>query len=47
MVEYMDYCATIGDVQGKVGIAHLYHQGAHGVPRDRAAAHHWFRYAAR
>jgi TPR repeat protein len=46
-VEYMDYCAHIGDRAGKVGMGHLYHTGAHGVPRDRAAAKHWFRSAAR
>ncbi len=45
-VEYMDYCANIGDVSGQLGMGHLYHQGAHGVPRDRRLAKHWFRAAA-
>ena len=42
----MDYCAHIGDVQGKVAMGHLYHAGTHGVPCDRRAAQHWFRSAA-
>jgi len=46
-VEYMDYCAHIGDVTGKVSMAHLYHTGSHGVPRDEDAALHWFRSAAK
>ena len=46
-VEYMDYCAHIGDVTGKVSMAHLYHMGSHGVPRDKDAALHWFRSAAK
>jgi len=46
-VEYMDYCAHIGDVTGKVSMGHLYHMGSHGVRRDRKAAFHWFRSAAR
>jgi len=46
-VEYMDYCARIGDVTGKVSMAHLYHMGSHGVPRDREAARFWFRSAAK
>ena len=33
MVEYMDYCAHIGDVQGKVAMGHLYHAGTHGQLR--------------
>jgi len=45
-VEYMDYCAHVGDVAGQVGMAHLYHSGTHGVPRDTAAAAHWFAAAA-
>ncbi len=45
-VEYMDYLANVGDVTGKLGMGHLYHAGSHGVPRDRAAALHWFRSAA-
>ena len=45
-VEYMDYCANIGEVTGKLGMGSLYHSGSHGVPRDRAAAKHWFRSAA-
>ena len=46
-VEYMDYCAHIGDVTGKVSMGHLYHSGSHGVPRDQKAAFHWFHSAAR
>ena len=45
-VEYMDYCAHIGDVTGKVSMGHLYHAGTHGVRRDREAAEHWFSSAA-
>lgn len=45
-VEYMDYCAHIGDATGKVAMGHLYHSGSHGAPRDRRAAKHWFRSAA-
>lgn len=46
-VEYLDYCAHIGDVTGKVSMGHLYHSGSHGVPRDTDAALHWYRSAAR
>lgn len=46
-VEYMDYCARIGDVGGKVSMGHLYHSGSHGVGRDQGAALHWFQSAAR
>ena len=45
-VEYLDYCAHIGDATGKVAMGHLYHSGTHGVPCDRRAAAHWFRSAA-
>jgi SEL1 protein len=45
-IEYMDYLANVGDVTGKLGMGHLYHAGSHGVPRDCAAAMHWFRSAA-
>jgi len=45
-VEYMDYCAHVGDVAGQVGMAHLFHAGTHGVARDVSAAEHWFRAAA-
>ena len=45
-VEYLDYCAHIGDVTGKVAMGHLYHSGTHGAPCDREAAMHWFRDAA-
>ena len=46
MVEYMDYCAHIGDVQGKVAMGHLYHSGTHDVPEDKRAAQDWFTSAA-
>lgn len=45
-VEYLDYCANIGDTTGKLHMGHLYHAGSHGVKQDRAAAMHWFREAA-
>jgi len=45
-VEYLDYCAHIGDATGKLAMGHLYHSGTHGVPCDRRAAMHWFRSAA-
>mmetsp|Transcript_68738 Transcript_68738/g.136185 ORF Transcript_68738/g.136185 Transcript_68738/m.136185 type:complete len:652 (-) Transcript_68738:406-2361(-) len=45
-VEYLDYCANIGDPTGKIHMGHLYHAGSHGVPRDRGCAKHWFRAAA-
>ena len=45
-IEYLDYCAHIGDATGKVAMGHLYHSGTHGVPCDRRAAAHWFRSAA-
>ena len=45
-VEYMDYCAHVGDTAGQVGMGHIYHAGTHGVPRDKAAAEHWFAQAA-
>ena len=37
-VEYIDYCAAIGDVQGQLGMGQLLHAGSHGVPQDRALA---------
>ena len=46
-VEYMDYCAQVGDPAGRVGMGHLHHSGAHGVPQDHAAARLWFGLAAR
>ena len=46
MVEYLDYCAHIGDSTGKISMGHLYHAGLHGVPCDRQAAAHWFESAA-
>ena len=45
-VEYIDYCAAIGDVQGQLGMGQLLHAGSHGVTQDRGAAAHWFRKAA-
>jgi TPR repeat protein len=45
-VEYIDYCAAIGDVQGQLGMGQLLHAGSHGVTQDRGAAAHWFRSAA-
>ena len=45
-VEYIDYCAAIGDVQGQLGMGQLLHAGSHGVTQDRDAAAHWFRSAA-
>merc|ERR1719483_1658810 len=45
-VEYIDYCAAIGDVQGQLGMGQLLHAGSHGVEQDRRAAAHWFRSAA-
>ena len=46
-IEYIDYCAHIGDLQGQLGMGHLFHAGQHGVPRDERAAEHWFCSAAR
>ena len=46
-IEYIDYCANIGDLQGMLGMGHLCHAGVHGVPRNRAVARHWFEAAAR
>ena len=34
-VEYIDYCAAIGDVQGQLGMGQLLHAGSHGVPQVR------------
>eukprot|EP00966_Prymnesium_polylepis_P025284 583197-Prymnesium_polylepis.1 len=33
----MDYCAHIGDVTGKVSMAHLYHTGARAAAADKVA----------
>jgi SEL1 protein len=46
MIEYMDYCASIGDLTGKIAMGTYFHQGAHAVPHDRRAAEHHFRTAA-
>ena len=43
-VEYMDYCAQVGDPAGRVGMGHLHHSGAHGVPkttRQRVSGSAW------
>lgn len=45
-VEYLDYSARSGDLQGMLQMGYLYHMGSHGVPRDRAAARKWFQSAA-
>ena len=45
-VEYIDYCAHIGDVTGKVAMGAMYHAGTNQVPRDRRAAMCHFRSAA-
>ena len=37
----------VGDSAGRVTVAHLYHMGSHGVPRDREAALHLFSLAAK
>mmetsp|Transcript_105823 Transcript_105823/g.194073 ORF Transcript_105823/g.194073 Transcript_105823/m.194073 type:complete len:729 (+) Transcript_105823:60-2246(+) len=45
-VEYLDYSARAGDLQGMLQMGYLYHMGSHGVPRDREAARNWFQSAA-
>ena len=45
-VEYLDYCAHIGDVSSKVAMGHLYHSGTHGVPCDKRAAYQMVKEAA-